>query len=200
MRIGLYIILCGLLLSAPVSAQSEADSSPSVFEGYIGESIWTLIWFAVLLLVLWRFAWKPILASLTSRQEYIERQIADAEKIRAEAKKVLAEYQAKLADADRQGREIINARVKEAQSQAMEVQQAAQREIEQMKLRAEAELQRERQEAEDALWEQAGEIILQLGKEVFGKALDEEDNRRLIEQAIDRLRSQPANVETHRQF
>jgi F-type H+-transporting ATPase subunit b len=112
----------------------------------------------------------------------------------------LAEYQAKLADADRQGREIINARVKEAQSRAMEVQQAAQREIEQMKLRAEAELQRERQEAEDALWEQAGEIILQLGKEVFGKALDEEDNRRLIEQAIDRLRSQPANVETHRQF
>ena len=197
MRVGLYVILSGMLLSASVSAQTEAESSPSVFEGYIGESIWTLIWFMVLLLVLWRFAWKPILVSLNLRQEHIEREIADAEKMRTEAQKVLSEYHAKLSDADRQGREIINARIKEAEKQAMEVEQAKQREIEQMMARAEAELQRDRQDAEEALWQQAGEIVRQLGSEVFGKSLNEQDNQKLIDQAIAHLRSQTVETEMH---
>ncbi|HDS83651.1 MAG TPA: ATP synthase F0 subunit B [Phycisphaerales bacterium] len=197
MRVGLYVILSGLLLSASVSAQTEAESSPSVFEGYIGESIWTLIWFMVLLLVLWRFAWKPILVSLNLRQEHIEREIADAEKMRTEAQKVLSEYHAKLSDADRQGREIISVRVKEAEKQAMEVQQAKQREIEQMMRRAEAELQRDRQDAEEALWQQAGEIVRQLGREVFGKSLNEQDNQKLIDQAIAHLRSLTVETEMH---
>ncbi len=197
MRVGLYVILSGMLLSAPISAQTEAESSPGVFEGYIGESIWTLIWFMVLLLVLWRFAWKPILVSLNLRQEHIEREIADAEKMRTEAQKVLAEYHAKLSDADRQGREIINARIKEAEKQAMEVEQAKQREIEQMMRRAEAELQRDRQDAEEALWQQAGEIVRQLGSEVFGKSLNEQDNQKLIDQAIAHLRSQTVETEMH---
>jgi len=142
----------------------------------------------VLLGVLWKFAWKPLLAGLTGRQEYIERQISDAEKTRAEAKKVLEEYGAKLADAERQGRDIIAARIRDAEKQAQEVQLKIQQEIEQRKARAEADLDRERIEAEEKLWVQAGEIIRRLGQDVFGKALDDEDNQRLIRQAIDRLK------------
>ena len=198
MRVRLYSVMLWLTLAvaAPALASEAAEESsktPSVFEGYFGESIWTLVWFFVLLVVLWRFAWKPILAGLTSRQEHIERQIADAEKTRAEAKKVLAEYHSKLSDADRQGRDIISAKIKEAQKQALEVEQLKQREIDQMKQRAEADLERERLEAEEALWRQAGEIVRQLGAEVFGKTLDTQDNQKLIDEAIAKLRQQSAS-------
>ncbi|HOK95573.1 MAG TPA: ATP synthase F0 subunit B [Anaerohalosphaeraceae bacterium] len=182
----LLVCICGRLAASEGTAESEA--APSVFEGYFGESIWTLVWFGVLLGVLWKFAWKPLLAGLTGRQEYIERQISDAEKTRAEAKKVLEEYGAKLADAERQGRDIIAARIRDAEKQAQEVQLKIQQEIEQRKARAEADLDRERIEAEEKLWVQAGEIIRRLGQDVFGKALDDEDNQRLIRQAIDRLK------------
>lgn len=183
-----------LVLTVPVLASDQAGEgeheSPSVFEGYFGESVWTLIWFAVLLVVLWRFAWKPMLAGLNNRTEHIEKQISDAEKTRAEAKKVLEEYGAKLADAERQGREIIAARTKDAEKQAKEVVRQNQKDIEQMKLRADAELERERIDAEDGLWGQAGDIVRRLGEEIFGKTLDDADNQKLIDEAIARLKSQ----------
>jgi F-type H+-transporting ATPase subunit b len=180
-------------VTLPVLASEEMateESTPSVFEGYYGEAIWTLVWFFVLLVVLWKFAWKPLLAGLTGRQEYIEKQISDAEKTRAEAKKVLEEYGAKLADAERQGRDIISVRTKEAEKQAKEVIRQNQKDIEQMKLRVDAELERERIDAEDGLWTQAGDIVCRLGEEIFGKTLDDADNQKLIDEAIARLKSQ----------
>ena len=195
MRIrGIMVVLWLMCLWAmPVLAAEEAaaeEPRSSVFEGYYGEAVWTLVWFFVLLGVLWKFAWKPLLAGLTGRQEYIEKQISDAEKTRGEAKKVLDEYHAKLGDAERQGREIISTRVKDAEKQAKEVVRENQKEIEQMKVRADVELQRDQIEAEEQLWKEAGDIVRKLGEEVFGKTLDEKDNQKLIDEAIARLRDQ----------
>ena len=194
MRGSIVVLWLMLVLAMPVLASEpvhEGESkTPSVFEGYFGESVWTLVWFFVLLLVLWRFAWKPMLAGLTNRTEHIEKQINDAEKTHVEAKKVLEEYGAKLADAERQGRDIITARTKEAEQQAKEVHQKTQKELEEKKVRAEADIQRERNEAEEQLWDQAGDIVCQLGREVFGKTLDSTDNQKLIDEAIARLKEQ----------
>jgi F-type H+-transporting ATPase subunit b len=195
MRVGIIIAVMGLLMqgAAPLlasEAAAEGETTPSVFEGYFGESIWALVWFFALLAVLWKFAWKPLLAGLVLRQEHIERQLTDAEKTRAEAKKVLEDYHAKLSDADRQGRDIISSRVKEAEKQAHEVEVVKRQEIEQIKERAELDLQRQELEAQEALWQQAGEIVRQLGSEVFGRSLTEQDNQKLIDEAIAKLRSQ----------
>jgi F-type H+-transporting ATPase subunit b len=187
----LLVLWIGLLSAAAYAAEtagaSEADK-PSVFEGHLGESVWAIIWFTILLIVLWKFAWKPLLAGLSGRQQYIEKQITDAEKTRAEARKVLDEYGAKLADAERQGRLIISDRVKDAEKLAKEVHLKNQADVEQMKQRAQADLDRDKIEAEEQLWTEAGDIILRLGTEVFGKNLNDEDNQKLIQEAIARLR------------
>jgi len=182
-----FFMSCGMVF-AMEEGGLEAVDEEGVFSGYWGESMWTLVWFVVLLAVLWKFAWKPLLAGLHSREEHIEKQITDAEKSKAEARQTLEEYQAQLADADRQGREIITQRMKEAETQAREIQTQNQKEIERIKVRMQADVERERIEAEEELWDQAGVIIRRLGKEVFGKTLDDEDNRKLIEEAIARLK------------
>ena len=64
----------------PPAAEEGAQGIKAVFSGYGGEAIWTLVWFAVLLLVLWKFAWRPLLAGLQGREEHISRQISEAEK------------------------------------------------------------------------------------------------------------------------
>ena len=184
-----------LLTVVPVFASEHPEAAEeagkyALFGKYPGEYIWAMIWFILVLLVLWKFAWKPLLAGLGSRTEHIEKQIADAEKSKAEAKKVLEEYHARLADAERQGRDIISVRTKEAENQAKEVTRQNQKDIQEMKGRAAAELERERLSAEDDLWAQAGSIVQRLGEEVFGKTLDDKDNQKLIDEAIARLKSQ----------
>jgi len=62
-----------------------------------------------------------------------------------------------------------------------------------MKIRFEADLEREKGNAQDQLWTQAGDIIQTIGQEVFGKALNDEDNKRLISQAIERLKQAHRN-------
>ncbi|HOQ05504.1 MAG TPA: F0F1 ATP synthase subunit B [Anaerohalosphaeraceae bacterium] len=176
-----------VLANTAQTAAEEAEKE-GVFTGYWGESFWTLIWFTVLLIVLWKFAWKPILAGLRSREEHIERQIAEAEKRRQEAEQVLQDYRAQLMDAERQGHEIITRRIQEAEEKAREIQTQTQKEMERIRLRMEADLERERAEAERQLWEQAAVIVRKLGREVFGKVLDEGDNQKLIQEAIERLR------------
>lgn len=194
MRIMTAVLLATCTLAVPVlfaeEVPQENGESAGIFSGDIAESAWTLLWFAILLIVLWKFAWKPMLAGLNSRTEHIEKQIDDAEKTRTEAKKVLEEYNAKLADAERQGRDIISARTKQAEQQAKEAHQKTQKELEEKKVRAEADLRRERNEAEDGLWDQAGDIVRQLGQDVFSKSLDDADNQKLINEAIARLKEQ----------
>jgi len=185
----LLLATCGAaVLAGTAEGTPEKTEEQGVFTGYWGESIWTLVWFVVLLLVLWKFAWKPLLAGLKSREEYIEKQIAEAEKRRQEAEQLLQEYHAQLSDAERQGHEILTRRIQEAEEKAREIQAQAQKEIERIRLRMEADLERERAEAERHLWEQAAEIVKKLGREVFGKVLDDTDNQKLIEEAIQRLR------------
>jgi F-type H+-transporting ATPase subunit b len=183
------VILASEAAPAVKAGEAAAEgSSPSVFTGSWAESFWTLLWFALLLLVLWKLAWKPLLKALQARQDHIQKEIDDAEKTRKQAQQVLDEYRSKLADAERQGREIINQRVRQAQTDAKEVENQNRKQIEQMKIRFEADVEREKINAEDQLWRQAGEIVQQLGQEVFGKVLNDEDNQRLIQQAIDRLK------------
>ena len=188
-----------LMTVVPVFASEHAEVAEesekfSLFGKYPGEYIWSLVWFVLVMLVLWKFAWKPLLAGLTTRADHIEKQITDAEKAKKEAKKVLEEYDAKLADAERQGRDIISLRTKDAENQAKDVTRQNQKDIEEMKIRAQAELERERISAEDDLWAQAGSIVQKLGEEVFGKTLDDTDNQKLIDEAIARLKDQQGQL------
>ncbi|MBN2511917.1 MAG: F0F1 ATP synthase subunit B [Sedimentisphaerales bacterium] len=192
----LYFAVTAATLASEAAAPAEAEGheqAPSVFTGDWAESAWTLAWFALLLLVLWKLAWKPLLKSLSDRQNHIQKEIDDAEKSRKQAQQVLDDYRSKLADAERQGREIINQRVKQAQSEAKDVESQSRKQIEQMKIRFESDLEREKGDAQEQLWTQAGDIIQTIGQEVFGKALNDEDNKRLISQAIERLKQAHRN-------
>jgi F-type H+-transporting ATPase subunit b len=191
--LGIWFNILAAALASEITPAAEGGSAaegspPSVFTGSWAESFWALLCFVILLFVLWRLAWKPLLKGLQARQDHIQKEIDDAEKNRKQAQQTLDEYRSKLADAERQGRDIINQRVKEAQVEAKEVESQNRKQIEQMKLRFESEVERGKIDAEEQLWRQAGEIIQKLGLGVFGKALDDQDNQRLIQQAVERLK------------
>ena len=181
----MVLSVCTVAYGAAEQAEAEM---PSPFSGTFSDAIWTIITFLVLLAVLWKLAWKPILAGLTSRAEHIEKQISDADNTRKEAEQVLAEYKSKLANVTEEGKKIIENHVKKAERQSKEVLDKAKTQTEIMKSKAEADITRAHHQAEEELLARSGEIVLELGQEILGRALNNDDNQKLIDEAIERLK------------
>jgi F-type H+-transporting ATPase subunit b len=181
---------------SPAVEASEPKGKIDVFSGYFAESLWTLVAFFLTLVVLWKLAWKPLLARLQDREGYIAKQISDAERIRKDAEGVLAEYRSKLVAAEKEGDSIVARHIKQAEEHAHEVTVKAQKELELMRVRMETDIERTRREAERELLEESGKIIVNLGKEILGKALTGDDNQRMIDQAIERFKAENRDEKT----
>src|SRR4051812_8600739 len=95
------------LTAPPAFAQEAAPLSP--FAGNLGNAIWTLVIFVIVVLVLGKFAWGPVLALLQQREEFIRRSLSDAKREREEAEARLKDYSAKLQSAQAEAVTIIEA-------------------------------------------------------------------------------------------
>jgi len=185
----LVVIVCVCATSFGALIQAE-DEEVSPFSGTFADAVWTVIAFLILLVALWKWAWKPILAALNARQEHIEKQITDAEQTRKEAEQVLVGYRAKLENADSEGKGIIASHINKAQQEAKEIVGGAKEQTEAMKLKAEADIERARNTARAELFDQAGEMVLRLGQEILGRSVSDEDNQKLIDEAVLRLKQE----------
>ena len=195
----LLVVVCVGAAAFGADAQAEAAGELSPFSGGFGDALWTIISFVVLLAVLWKLAWKPILAALNARQEHIEKQITDADEIRKEAELVLAQYRKKLEGAESEGKGIIASHVNKAEQEAKEIVSGAKEQTEAMKLKAEADIERARKTARAELFDQAGEMVLRLGQEILGRAVSDEDNQRFTGEAVARLKQEESRKDQSNQ-
>lgn len=152
-----------------------------------GLMIWTLLAFVVAMIVLRKFAWPHISRILDERQQQINASIDAAERTRAEADAVLAEYRQRLADARVQADEIV-AKAEQAGAVAKEEALAAARKqreelLEQTKRDIEAETRRAIQE----IRREVADLTVLATEKVTRKALDADDQKRLVEDALAEL-------------
>jgi F-type H+-transporting ATPase subunit b len=152
-----------------------------------GSIIWTIAVFVVLLLVLRKWAWKPILEALQSREDGIRRNISEAEKSREEAQVLLQQYKTQLDQARKEAQKMIN----EANARAEVIHQERKKEIETearaMIEKARLEIGQERQKVVQELRQEVVEIALTAAGKVIGQALRAEDHRDLIDREIEKL-------------
>jgi F-type H+-transporting ATPase subunit b len=149
-----------------------------------GLMIWTLIAFAITFFVLRKYAFGPIQKTIDERRERIRRSIEEAENAREEARKLLEEHRALLGQARGQAEEILaeTRRVAVAQRQRVKEETEAdrQRRLEETKRQIEAETQR----ALGLIRTEVAELTLIATQKVTGKVLEDDDHRRLIDDAI----------------
>jgi F-type H+-transporting ATPase subunit b len=143
--------------------------------------------FAIILFVLWRYAYKPVLAMLEQRRERIAEAITDADKIKAELANTEAARQEILNQAATQANKLIEeARTAAARVQEQETQKAiAQAEQIIVKAREAATADHARMLSE--LKREVGVLVVQTTAAVTGKILTPEDQRRLAEETRQRL-------------
>ncbi len=152
-----------------------------------GLMIWTIICFAIAFFVLKRYAFGPIQKAIDERRERIMRSLEEADEARDEARRLLEEHRALIGQARGQAEEILveARRVAEAQRRRVreETEEDRQRRLEETRRQIEAETHR----ALEQIRLEVAELTLIAATKVTGKALEDEDHRRLIEDAIREL-------------
>jgi F-type H+-transporting ATPase subunit b len=143
--------------------------------------------FGIVCIVLYVFAYKPILRMLEARREQITSGLANAEKIKAELARIDAERLAVLARADAEGRQLIDeARAAAARVGAEETQKAVAA-AELVLARAHEAAERDRAQLLAEGRREIGRLVVQITAAVTGKILTAEDQRRLAEETASQI-------------
>ena len=152
-----------------------------------GLMIWTLICFGITFYVLKRFIFGPVQEAIDKRRQRIREAIEEADKARAEARKLLEEHRALIQGARGDAEQILAEarRVGDAQKERMreELEADRQRRIEETTKQIEAETRR----ALEQIRAEVADLTLLATSKVTGKVLTDDDHRRLIDDAVGEL-------------
>lgn len=156
-----------------------------------GLFIWTIATFLVLLTLLAKFAWKPLLQALEHRQEMIRKSLDDAEQAKKELEQVQQESAKIVAQARTDADTIItNTRADGAKLQE-DLRQKAQTEAASIVANAERQIQQERDLALSQIRQEAVDVSLMIASKLIKRNLSQEDNEALIEEALKQVQSPP---------
>jgi F-type H+-transporting ATPase subunit b len=171
------------MLALSLALQHEsAASGPLVVNG--GLVIWTLVVFGLLLFILKKWAWPPMLAAVEAREKALADQLAEAERNRAEAAELLAQHQKLLAE----GRTAAHALLAEARTVADKERALAmektRQEQEELIERARRDIVAERDRAVTELRREAVDLSLAAASKLIEKRLDSEGDRQLVQEYL----------------
>lgn len=145
-----------------------------------GDVIFTLFAFLLLLYILKRVAWGPLMGIMIKREDYIANEIEEAEKSRVESNMLLEEQKKLLNDARKEAQEMIENSKKHGEVQREEIIQIALQEAERIKDSARVEIEQQKEQAITALREQVATLSVMIASKVIEKELNEEDQQNLI--------------------
>jgi F-type H+-transporting ATPase subunit b len=177
-----FLVLIALPLTA--AAQEHEAVALSPFAGNLGNAIWTLAIFVVVVIVLGKFAWGPILALLQQREEFIHRSLSDAKRDRDEAEVRLKEYSARLQSAQTEAAAIVDEARRYAERLREEMKQHAKADADIVVRNAERQIQLETTRALQQIRHEAVDLSVAIASKLLQRNISKEDNEKLIDEAL----------------
>ncbi|MDQ4129459.1 MAG: F0F1 ATP synthase subunit B, partial [Actinomycetota bacterium] len=150
-----------------------------------GLPIWTVLAFVIMLLILRKYALPRIRAALDRRSQAIIESIDAAERTRSEADELLSDYRRRLEEAGRQAQDIVARAERAADRRREEAEQEAERHREEMREHTQREIEHQMRRAVDEIRGEAARMTVIATERIARSALDEDDHRRLIEEALE---------------
>jgi len=181
-----FFALTLLAMAVPAMAQEGHEGgSPNLFAGDLGNVFWTVLIFALVLAVLGKFAWGPILNTLQQRESFIHEALAKAKHDRDAAEARLREYEERLATARAEATAIVEEGRRDADAVRHRIEAAAKTEADKMIERARHEIQLATETATRELYQLSAKLATDMASRVIGRELSAQDHERLIAEAID---------------
>lgn len=154
-----------------------------------GLFIWTIVTFLVLVALLAKFAWRPLLQALESRQAAIRKSLDDALQARQELDRINAESAEIVRAARVEADAIISASRADGERVRQELKQQARTEAEALVRHAERQIQLETSRALLQIRHEAVDLSVTIASKLLGRNLSKEDNERLIEETLKQVES-----------
>ena len=158
-----------------------------------GLYIWTIVVFLVLLGLLAKFAWRPLLEALEQRQESIRRSLDDAAKAKQALERLQVESQRILAEARGEAERIVARTREDANRLRDEMRQKAQQEAGNIVKNAEKQIELETARAVQQIRHEAVDLSVAIASKLLQRNVSKEDNERLIEDTFRQLEARRPN-------
>jgi len=188
------IVLVTLALAVPgfafaAEAAEHGEESPSLFAGDLGNAVWTLVIFTLVVLVLGKFAWGPILKGLQARETFILESLEKAKHADAEAEKRRLEFEEKMAQARTEATAIVEEGRRDSEILKNKILQEARQEAEQERERTKREIRIATDTATKELYALSARLATDMAGRIIRKELTAQDHERLIADSIQELSS-----------
>jgi F-type H+-transporting ATPase subunit b len=170
------------------AAHVPEQATKDIFGKSLDLAIWTMVVFLLLVFILTRFAWKPMLQGLQRREQAIHQALADAEKAREETQRLQEYLKREMDNAGAKVREILEEARRDAQATADEMLAKARAEIQTERDRLRREMDIARDQALQELWSQTAQLATLVSAKAIRRQLSPEDHRRLVDEALADLR------------
>jgi len=183
-----------LAIAATATAADEhGGGATNPLDIMFDTALWSIVIFILLLLILKKYAWGPILEGLQKREETIRSSLEEAKRTRDEMEKMRAQFQKEMAEAQQQIPKLMEeARKKGDELAAQKLAEAAAKiEADQDRFRREMEVAKD--QAIKELWAQAAQLATLISAKAIGRSLTEEDHRRLIDESLTELAARGNN-------
>ncbi len=149
-----------------------------------GLFIWTILTFLVLLGLLAKFAWRPLLQALDSRQEAIRKSLDDAQQAKQELERLQRESAQIIREARVEAESIVSRSRSDAERLKEEIKQTARAEAGTILQNAERQIGLETQRALQQIRHEAVDLSVMIASKLIQRNLSKEDNEKLIDEAI----------------
>jgi len=152
-----------------------------------GLFIWTIITFLVLLALLAKFAWTPLLVALETRQNAIRKSLDDAQKAKEELERLHLESAQIIQRARVDAEAIISQSRSDGDRLREELRQKARAEAEHIVKNAERQIQLETSRALEQIRHEAIDLSVMIASKIIQRNISKEDNEKLIDQALEQV-------------
>ena len=174
----------------PAGVAKKDFESPAEFRSDL--AIWSLAVFLLLLGLLGKFAWKPIMDGLDKREQGIEHQIAETKKSNEEAKRMLVSYERRLAEASDEVRGMLEEARRDSEATKQAIVAEARKAAEDEQARAKHEIGLARDEALSSIALKAGDLAVEVAGKFLREKIGKEDHSRLVRDSVASLGAKPS--------
>ena len=174
----------------PAGTSLKAFESPAWFQTDL--AVWSFAVFLALLGLLTKFAWKPIMAGLEKREQGIADMIASTQAANADAKRMLASYERRLAEAADEVRGMLEEARRDADVTRQAIVAEARKAAEDEKVRARHEIGLAKDEALAAIADRAGDLAVEVAGKFLREKLGRDDQARLVRDSVASLGTKPS--------
>jgi len=166
---------------------SASEGNGSIIDVNPGLIFWTVITFLILLFILKKIAWKPMLAALDQREAAIRESLEKAERAKEEAQKILDANKANLSKAEEESKKIIEQSRLFAEKLKEQMLRDSKEQSKKIIEDAVVEIERKKDAAFDELKNQVAEIAVKAAEKILNENLDSEKQKKIADKYISEI-------------